>query len=155
MHLRHPGLTYNTFGLFTKKKDRVQETLVKFQEEEDSRYIYQNELDKACFQYDIASGNFKHLTRRTASDKILRDEAFNIVKKPKYDEYQRGLSSVVHNFFDEKSTLLALSEIVAARDKSASRDQLKMTISQTKSYLNNYTNQLLENSRKEKYTQLL
>ena len=80
MHLRHPGLTYSTFGAFTKKKDRVQETLVKFQEEEDSRYIYQNELDKACFQYDTDSGNFKYLTKRTASDKILRDEAFNIVK---------------------------------------------------------------------------
>ena len=80
MHLRHPGLTYSTFGAFTKKKNRVQETLVKFQEEEDSRYIYQNELDKACFQYDTDSGNFKYLTKRTASDKILLDEAFNIVK---------------------------------------------------------------------------
>ena len=63
-----------------QKRKTVQETLVKFQEEEDSRYIYQNELDKACFQYDTASGNFKHLTKRTAYNKILRDEAFNIVK---------------------------------------------------------------------------
>ena len=37
----------------------------------DSRYIYQNELDKACFQHDVAYGDFKDLPRRTASDKIL------------------------------------------------------------------------------------
>ena len=49
----------------------------------DSRYIYQSELDKACFQHDMAYGDFKSLTRRTASDKILRDEAFNIAKKSK------------------------------------------------------------------------
>ena len=66
----------------------------------DSRYIYQNELDKACFQHDMAYGDFKDLTRRTASDKILRDKAFNIAKNPKYDGYQRGLSSIVYKFFD-------------------------------------------------------
>ena len=48
------------------------------------------------------SGDFKDLTRRTASDKILHDEAFNIVKNPKYDGYQRGLVSVVHKLFDKK-----------------------------------------------------
>ena len=41
----------------------------KFKETGNSRYIYQNELDKACFQYDMAYGDFKDLTRRTASDK--------------------------------------------------------------------------------------
>ena len=34
-------------------------------------------------------GDFKDLTRRTASDKILRDKALNIAKNPKYDGYQR------------------------------------------------------------------
>ena len=63
----------------------------------------------------------------------MRDEVFNVVKKPKYDGYQRGLFSVVYELFDEKSTLVALSEILATRDKSATRDQLKMRISQTKS----------------------
>ena len=46
----------------------------------DSTYIYQNGLDKACFQHDIAYGDFKDLNRRTAFDKILRDKAFHIVK---------------------------------------------------------------------------
>ena len=41
--------------------------------------------------------------RRTASDKILRDKAFNIAKNPKYDRYQRGLVSIFYQFFDKKS----------------------------------------------------
>ena len=78
-----------------KNKERIQ----KFKETGNSRYIYQNKLDKACFQHDLAYGDFKDLTRRTASDKILCDEAFNIAENPKYDGYQRGLASMVYNFF--------------------------------------------------------
>ena len=66
-------------------------------------HIYQNELDKACFQQDMADGDFKDLTIRTASDKILRDKAFNVAKNPKYDGYQRGLGSMVHKLFDKKT----------------------------------------------------
>ena len=47
--------------------------------------------------------DFKDLKRRTASDKILRDKAFNIAKNPKYDGYQRRLASMVYNIFDQKS----------------------------------------------------
>ena len=43
----------------------------------------------------MAYGDFKDLTRRTASDKILRDKVFNITKNQKYDGCQRGLASVV------------------------------------------------------------
>ena len=50
--------------------------------------IYQNELDKTCFQLDMTYGDFKDLTRWTASDKTLSDKAFNIAKNPKYDRYQ-------------------------------------------------------------------
>ena len=50
----------------------------------------------------MAYGDFKDLTRRTASDKILRDKAFNIAKSPKCDGYQRGLASMVYKFCDEK-----------------------------------------------------
>ena len=56
-----------------------------------------------CFQHDMAYGNFKDLARRTASDKVLRDKAFNIAKNPKYDGYQRGLASMVYKFFDKNS----------------------------------------------------
>ena len=48
-------------------------------------------------------GDFKDLARRTASDKNLRDKAFNIARNPKYDGYQRGLTSMVYKFFDKKS----------------------------------------------------
>ena len=59
----------------------------------------------------MAYGNFKDLTRRIASDKILHDKAFNITKNPKYDRSQRGLASVVYQLFDKKnSTARALSE---------------------------------------------
>ena len=50
----------------------------------------------------MAYGDFKDLARRTASDIALKDKAFNIAKNPKYDGYQRGLASVVYNFFDKK-----------------------------------------------------
>ena len=47
----------------------------------------------------MAYGDFKDLTRRTASEKILRNKAFNIAKNKKYDGYERGLASIVYNFF--------------------------------------------------------
>ena len=54
----------------------------------------------------MAYGDFKDLVRRTASDKVLRDKAFNIAKNSKYDWYQRGLASIVYNIFDKKSASL-------------------------------------------------
>ena len=45
-----------------------------------------------------------YLTRRTASDEILRDKAFNIAKHPKYDGYQHRLASMVCNIFNEKAS---------------------------------------------------
>ena len=51
MHLKQPGFTYSACGPFTKNKERIQ----KFKATEDSRYIYKNELIKACFQHDMAS----------------------------------------------------------------------------------------------------
>ena len=51
----------------------------------------------------MAYGDFKDLARRTASDIALKDKAFNIAKNPKYDGYQRGLASMIYNFFNKKS----------------------------------------------------
>ena len=61
---------------FTKNKERIQ----KFKETENSRYIYQSELDKACFQHDMAYEDFKDLPRRTASDNILRGKQLILLK---------------------------------------------------------------------------
>ena len=99
MHLKQPGFTYSSCGPFTKNKKRIE----KFKETGDTSYIYKNELDRACFQHNMAYRDFKDLARRTASDKVLRDKAFNIAKNPKYDGYQRGLASMVYKFLDEKS----------------------------------------------------
>ena len=89
MHLSQPGFTYSACGTFAKNKERIQ----KFKETEDSRYIYQNQLDKACLQHYMARGDFKDLTRRTVSDKILHGKAFKVAKNPKYTEYQKVHSS--------------------------------------------------------------
>ena len=59
-------------------------------------------MDNACFQHDIAYGDYKDLARITAADKVLRDKAFNIAKDPKYDGYQRRLASIVYIFFNKK-----------------------------------------------------
>ena len=94
MHFRQLGYTSNACGPFTKHKKRIQ----KFKETGDSQYIYQK-LNEACFQHDMAHGDFNDLTRRTAADKVLCDKAFSIAKNPKYDGYQHGFPSLVYNFF--------------------------------------------------------
>ena len=71
-----PGFTYNACGPFTKNKEQLQ----KFKEKGDSKYIYQNELDKTCCQRDMAYGDLKDLPRRTIGDEVLHDKAFNIAK---------------------------------------------------------------------------
>ena len=101
-HLKQLGFTYSICEAFTKNKERIQ----KFNETVETLYIYRNELDKACFQHDIAYGHFKDLAGRTASDKVVRDEAFNFAKNPNYDGYQRGLVSRVYKFLDKMSPSL-------------------------------------------------
>ena len=98
IHLRQPQFTYSACGPFTKHEQRIQ----KFRKTGDTNYIYKNELDKACFAHDAAYSDNKDLTKRTVADKILINKAFDIAKDPKYDEYQRGLASMVYKFFDSK-----------------------------------------------------
>ena len=81
MHLKQPGFANSACEPFTKNKEKIQ----KFKETHDTKYIYKHELDKACFQQDTTDGDSKDLARRTASDKFLRDKAFNIAKNAKYD----------------------------------------------------------------------
>ena len=66
LHLKQPGFTYSACGPFTKNKERV----LKFKETGDTKYIYKNELDEVWYQYDMAYGDFKDLTRRT--DSLMR-----------------------------------------------------------------------------------
>ena len=99
MHLKQPGFTYSACGPFTKNKERIE----KFMQAGNTDFIYRNELDKACFQHDMAYGKTKDLVKRTQSDKVLKDKAFKIVSNPNYNGYQRGLASMVYKFFDKKS----------------------------------------------------
>ena len=100
MHLRQPRFVYSACGPFTRHKERIK----KLKQTGDARYIYRNELDKACFQDDSAYADHKDLINRTKSDKVLRDKAYVIASNPEYDGYQRGLASMVYKFFNKKST---------------------------------------------------
>ena len=100
MHLRQPGFTYSACGPFTQNKERMK----KFKQTGDSKYTYQNELDEACIQHDMAYGGFKDLNRRTLTDEVLRYKAFDVAKGPKYDGYQRGLASMVYKYFDKETS---------------------------------------------------
>ena len=111
MHLRQPQFVYSACGPFTRHKERIKE----FKRTGDTRYIYRNELDKACFQHDSAYADHKDLINRTKADKFLRDKAYDIASNPKYDGYQRGLASMVYKFFEKKSmgSGIASSSILA------------------------------------------
>ena len=106
MHLKQPGFTYSTKKeqrkQFTKNKERIE----KFMQTGNTYFIYRNELDKACFQHDMAYGKSKDLAKRTQSDKVVRDKAFKVSTDPKCDGYQRGLASIFYKFFDKKSASL-------------------------------------------------
>ena len=84
--------------------DHLQKTKKEYENLKNSRFrrftIY---LEKTCFQHDMAYGDFKDLTRRTGSDKILHNKAFSIGKNPKCDGYQRRPASMVYKFFDKKT----------------------------------------------------
>ena len=82
--------------LFTKHRERIQ----KFKETGDLNHIDKNELDKACFTHDTAYSDSKDLAKRTISDKILKNKAYEIAINPKYDGHQRRLASMVYKFFN-------------------------------------------------------
>ena len=99
LHLKQPGFTYTACGSFTKHRERIQ----KFRETGNLKHLYRNELDKACFAHDGTHSDCKDLAKRTISDKILKDKAYEIAKNFKYDRYQRALASMVHKLFDKKT----------------------------------------------------
>ena len=108
-HLRQHDVTYSACGPFRKNKERIKE----FMQIGNTDFIYKNEVDKASFHLDMAYGKRKDLVRRTQSDKVLRDKAFNIESDPKYDGYesdpkydgyQRGLASMLYKFFAKKTS---------------------------------------------------
>ena len=98
MHLRQPQFVYNACGPFTRHKEIIKE----FKRTGDTRLLYRNELDRACFKHDAAYAKYKDVENRLIPDQKLRNSAYDIASNPKYDGYQRGLVSMVYKFFDSK-----------------------------------------------------
>ena len=111
---------------------------------ENTDYIHKNDLDKACFQHDMAYGKYKDLTKRTESDKVLRVKVFRIASNPEYYGYQRGLASMVYRFFDKNSAGSGVATLA--------KINLLLNLCQISYNLQmNFRNQLLENLKKEEF----
>ena len=74
-----------------------------FREKGQLKYLYRNELDRACFAKDAAYSDSNNLAKRNISDKILKDRTYEIARNCNYGGYQRALASMVYNFFDNKT----------------------------------------------------
>ena len=98
MHLRQPQFVYSACGPFTRHKGRIKE----FKRTGDTRLLYRNKLDKACFKHDAAYTKYKDVENRLISDQKFKNTAYDIASNPKYDGYQRGLTSMVYKFFHSK-----------------------------------------------------
>ena len=139
-HLKQTSFTYSACDPFTKNKDRIEKSMQTW----NTDFIYRSELDKACFQHDIAYGKSKDLAKRTQSVKVLRDKAFKIAINPKYDGYQRGLTSMVYKFFNKNLVEMVLTL----------RLQISLLLNQIINLQMNLTGRLFENLRDKKFIHL-
>ena len=98
LNLKQPRFTYSACGPLTKHRARIQ----KFRETGNLKHLYRNELDKACFVHDTAYSDNKDLAKRTISDKILKDRAYEIARNQNCDGYQRTLASMVYKILIKK-----------------------------------------------------
>ena len=130
LHLRQTGFTYSACGPFTKNEEWIEELM----QMGNTYFLYRNEVDKACIQHDMAYGKSKYLTKRTQSDKVLRDKTFKIASDPKYDGYQRGLAAMVYKFLIKNVVQVVLRQL-----------------NQIVNLQMNFINRLLENVRDEKF----
>ena len=99
LHLKQARFNYSACRHFTKHRERIQ----KFREIGNSKHLHRNELDKICFAYDAAYPHSKDLAKKTVSDKILKDTAYENARNPKYNGCERPLASMVFKFFDKKA----------------------------------------------------
>ena len=91
LQLKQPEFTYTACGSFNKRRKRTR----KFTETDNLKHLCRNELDKACFGHNAAYSDSKYLAKRTISDKILKDRAYEIASNCKNDGCQRALASMV------------------------------------------------------------
>ena len=100
LHLWDPKFKiYSACGPFTKHTQSIN----KFLNTGLLSEIYKNELDKACFQHDMAYSKYKDLKGRTQSDIVLKSKAYKIAVNPRIDDFQRDLASIFWDFFDKRS----------------------------------------------------
>ena len=95
----------------------------------------------------MVHGDFKDLTGRTTSDKVLRDKGFNIAKSPKYDGYQRDLASMVDKGFDQ--------QISATPANTFAGGTVQNEIMSNKELSEELQKQELENLKNKEYTHLV
>ena len=107
MHLRQPRFVYSECGPFTRHKERIKE----FKRTGNINLLCKNALDKACFKYNAAYAKYKDVENRLIADERLKNSAYDIASNPEYGGYQRGLASMVYNFFNSN---------VAPRNKTIS-----------------------------------
>ena len=106
-----------------KTKKRIQ----KFKETGHSIYIYQNKLEKFCFQHDIVFRDFKSLPIRTGSAKVLCKKPVDIAKKPEYVGYQRGLASIAYKFLDKNSAAMRENKSPTHKRTGVNSENQKLT----------------------------
>ena len=98
LHFKQPEFAYSACGPFTKYRKRIH----KFRETGNLKHLYRNELDKAWLAHNAAYSDSKYLAKRTISDKILKDRAYEVPINCGYDEFQNALASMVYNFLIRK-----------------------------------------------------
>ena len=96
LHLKQPLFTNSACGPFNKHRE-----IQKFRETGNLKHLYRHELDKASVAHDTTHSHSNDLAKRTISDKILKDRAYEIARNCKYDGYQGALASMA-KFFDKK-----------------------------------------------------
>ena len=94
--LKQSGISYSACGPFTKNCERIH----KFRETGNVKHLYRNELGEAWFAHDAAYSDSK--AKRSISDKILKDRAYEIARNREYNSYQKALASLICKFFDKK-----------------------------------------------------
>ena len=130
MNLGQSQFVYSACGPFTRHRERIKE----FKHTADTRLLYRNELDKACFKHTATYAKYKDVENRLISDQKLRNSEYDIASNPKYDGYQRGLASMVCKFFDskvaplDKKTMPSIGNAKSTAEPSAlARNSLERT----------------------------
>ena len=119
LYSKQPGFTYGACGPFTIHCKRI----LKFRETRNLKYVYRNELDKACFAHDDRYSSCKDLAKRTISDKTLKDRDYEIARNCKHG-YQRELASMVYKIFHkETGSAVSVNEKISIIKKKTKKDK--------------------------------